>query len=280
MTHSEKRTHWVKEGTYALITGTLYGATCIAVGHPFDTIKTKMQAQASYIEGGGLFKTLVKIVRKEGFVGLWRGWLPPLFGSSIYRSTQFAVYEALYTKWHSDEMRSIIPFSGGIEVRVVAAGFSAATCRAIIESPIEYAKVKRQTGQTWYLKNVYTGFKMQWVRTGGLMTIYFMMIDSIRRHTDLMHSKLGQFFASGFSSVVGFWIVWPFETIKNQLQAETKNVGNTFRERVSYLTKTHGAFGLFRGIVPGTASIFLRNGVAMIVMQWAQKQLTLLGLLD
>ena len=31
-----------------------------------------------------------------------QGALPPLLGSGIYRSTQFAVFEALYTKWDDE----------------------------------------------------------------------------------------------------------------------------------------------------------------------------------
>ena len=33
-----------------LFTGTLYGGTNVVVGHPTDTIKTKMQAQAGHFE--------------------------------------------------------------------------------------------------------------------------------------------------------------------------------------------------------------------------------------
>ena len=44
MTHNQKRTTWEKETAYTLFTGFLYGATNVLVGHPTDTIKTKMQA--------------------------------------------------------------------------------------------------------------------------------------------------------------------------------------------------------------------------------------------
>jgi solute carrier family 25 (mitochondrial carnitine/acylcarnitine transporter), member 20/29 len=43
MTHNEKRSTWIKEGLFGLTTGVLYGLTSVAIGHPFDTIKTKMQ---------------------------------------------------------------------------------------------------------------------------------------------------------------------------------------------------------------------------------------------
>ena len=42
MSHNEKRTTWWKDGLLALISGSTYGITSIIVGHPFDTVKTKM----------------------------------------------------------------------------------------------------------------------------------------------------------------------------------------------------------------------------------------------
>ncbi len=142
-----------------------------------------------------------RVWRSEGLVGLYRGWLPPLWGSSVYRSMQFAVFEALYTKWSSPDWKREIPYTGGIQLRVLCAGLAASTSRAVIESPVEYAKVRRQTGQAWVMRDIYTGFGMQWARTGGLMTTYFMIIDSVRRHTTLFNSRWGQFVASGGASV-------------------------------------------------------------------------------
>jgi len=42
MSHGEKRTTWQKEFLMSVFTGGLFGATNTIVGHPFDTIKTKM----------------------------------------------------------------------------------------------------------------------------------------------------------------------------------------------------------------------------------------------
>jgi hypothetical protein len=43
MSHGEKRAVWWKEGMLSAFTGGLFGLTNTVVGHPFDTIKTKMQ---------------------------------------------------------------------------------------------------------------------------------------------------------------------------------------------------------------------------------------------
>lgn len=87
MTHSHKRAEWHKEALYSLITGFLFGATNTIVGHPFDTIKTKMQIQAMCLEKNKGYMDIVKdVYRNEGPVGFYRGCFPPFFGSIIYRS--------------------------------------------------------------------------------------------------------------------------------------------------------------------------------------------------
>ena len=54
-----------------------------------------------------------------------------------------------------------------------------------------------------------------------MMTVYFLQIDSLRRHTRLFESKFGQFLASGGAATFGFFIIWPLEILKNLAQAET-----------------------------------------------------------
>ena len=40
-------------------------------------------------------------------------------------------------------MKKVLPYSGGIQIRVLGAGLFASAARAIVECPFEYAKVKR-----------------------------------------------------------------------------------------------------------------------------------------
>lgn len=46
---------------------------------------------------GGMIKTFARVVRNEGFLGLYKGLVPPLIGSSIFRAVQFAAYNACQT---------------------------------------------------------------------------------------------------------------------------------------------------------------------------------------
>ncbi len=155
--------------------GVLYGTTSVAVGHPFDTIKTKMQAQSGF-ESQNMFKSFAKTVREQGLRGLYRGALPPLLGSGMFRSTQFAAFEACYTAMDTQYGRMELPLTGGLQLRVVAGGMISASARAIIETPLEYMKVRGQVQQSWHVRDLYTGFGVTWLRTLGLMTTYFILV--------------------------------------------------------------------------------------------------------
>ncbi len=103
------------------------------------------------------------------------------------------------------------------------------------------------------------------------MAGYFMQIDSWRRHTKIMDTKFGQFIASGTSAMLCYWIIWPFEVLKNLTQAGTENVGTTSIERCRFIMKTYGIKGFYRGLLPGSQSVFLRNGASMVVLAFAHK---------
>ena len=99
---TEKRTTWYKEMAITGVSGCLYGGSSTLVGHPFDTIKTKMQAQqghtAFHQEKPRYIDTIRKVYQSEGFKGFYKGWIPPFFGSILFRSLQFSIYEGFYTK--------------------------------------------------------------------------------------------------------------------------------------------------------------------------------------
>lgn len=40
--------------------------------------------------------------------------------------------------------------------------------------------------------------------------------------------------------MTAFWIVWPFEYLKNLAQADNKDIGNTSFERAKFIYKTQG----------------------------------------
>ena len=44
----------------------------VAVGHPFDTIKTKMQAQEGFLKGPGMVSSFSTVLKTQGLPGLYK----------------------------------------------------------------------------------------------------------------------------------------------------------------------------------------------------------------
>uniref|UniRef100_A0A6V1XCR7 Mitochondrial carrier protein n=1 Tax=Heterosigma akashiwo TaxID=2829 RepID=A0A6V1XCR7_HETAK len=285
MSHGEKRTVWWKESCITVFTGSLYGLTNTIVGHPFDSIKTKMQAENAYMgkgkAGPGMMATFTRVVQSEGPVALYNGWTSACIGSVFYRGVAFTVFETFFSMWeHDSTMRKTIPFTAGMEYRTILAGWLSGASRAVLETPFEYIKVKRQTGQSWNPRSLFRGLSTVLPRSTFLMGGYFAQMDAWRRHSNLMNFTAGRFFASGSAAVLVFWAIWPLEVLKNLAQAETTGSGSTNLERAQWVLRHNGLAGFYRGLLPGTLSIFLRNGAAGLALMWANQKVTAWGLRD
>ena len=280
MTHNEKRTVWWKEGLAAFISGVGYGASNVIAGSPLDVIKTKMQVMPEYKKLNS-FQVANIVFKKYGFRGFFKGITGPLFGSSIFRAIQFSSYEAFYTKsQNNDFLTTKIPFTMGLEYRVIIGGIISGTSRSVIESPFEYCKVRRQTNQNWEFRNLYLGYRATWLKASGMMTSYFITIDFFRRNTKVFDYKSLLFLINGSAATFAFIVIWPFEIVKNKVQTENLKKYSIFKS-VKENIKNDGLIkGLYRGAGPGLASVFVRNGAAMICMQYIQKFITKMGFRD
>jgi len=272
MTHNQTRMdEWWKEGIAALVSGTVYGFTNAMAGSPMDVIKTKMQTLENY-KSKNSFQSAYYVLKTYGIRGFFKGVTGPLFGSSVFRAVQFASYEAFYTKTKDDKyLTKKIPFTFGLELRVIFGGIVSGTCRSIIESPFEFTKVRRQTNQQWEIKNLYLGYRVTWLKATGLMTTYFVIIDSFRRNTRVFEYKSLLFFVNGFAATLGFIVIWPFEIVKNKVQMQNKVKYSIFGELRNNIRNDGALKAMFRGAGPGLSSVFIRNGAAMIAMQRCQK---------
>lgn len=280
MTHNEKRGSAAREAGLALFTGGLYGASHTISGHPLDTIKSKMQLSGGEFKNAGTFRTASLIWNQEGIVGFFRGVVPPLWGSVVYRGIMMSSYEFGFTYLtknlpNDSYLKKESVF--GLRPMVLCAAVFSASCRCLLENPIEYAKVMGQTGQKWQVKDVYRGVGWQILRTTALLMPIFGGIDIARRKTDWMGSFWGQFGVTAGTSAGAYLVCWPLETLKNLSQSGTPHPGATLAEKVAFLG---GPLGLWRGVAPGVVCGGLRNGCAMVMMVNAQKWATDLGLRD
>jgi len=281
MSHSERRSSATREAALALLTGSLYGGVHTLTGHPLDTIKSRMQMDAVFAKS-----TAVQVARvmysQEGVRAFFRGCLPPLWGSMVYRGLMMSGYEYSFTfiekEYGADSFmkREISPYLP-LRPIVVVSAFFAASCRGVFESPIEYAKVMGQIRQQWVWKDLYRGVGWQMLRTVALLIPIFSSFDVARRHTAYMSTVAGSFAVTAGASGAAYLLCWPLETLKNLAQTGIPRAGASMAERIAYLG---GWSGVYRGVWPGCAAGSLRNGCGMVAMVYAQKLATRLGLRD
>ncbi len=108
------------------------------------------------------------------------------------------------------------------------------------------------------------------------MCSFFIMVDHLERHhhTLITTPLLGPFIKGGVCGTLAWWTVWPFENIKNQMQANTPGVRPDagWVERFRWVLKHRGGvLGLYRGLGPGSLRALVANGSGMIVFTKCQE---------
>jgi solute carrier family 25 carnitine/acylcarnitine transporter 20/29 len=269
--------------------GMLYGLTSPIVGHPFDTIKTKMQADPRYLNSTAI-STLTNVVRTEGISGLYKGLLPPLIGSTIYRGVCFSGYAFGVAASDNTVFDNEIPGMYGLRGSVLVGGLCSAAARTVVESPLEFMKVRQQTGQTWTVNNtgsmfskqvfslsqislLYKGVVPTFFRTWAMLGTFFILIDySVRVIPDIINMPVyGPFFKGGVCATAAWWVAWPFEMAKSKVQGSQGATSPAMMTVIRGIVAEKGVLGLYRGIGPGSLRSLFANGCSMVVYNYGQQ---------
>ena len=225
------------EAFVGMITGMAYGAASPLAGHPIDTVKTKLQVEAAHRTGTS-WTVVHDVLRKEGLVGLYRGVVPAVIGGTIYGGVVLSVYSGTYASCGSTILAEPIPGTGGLRASVVVAGLCAGCARSVIETPLALMKVRRQTGTGWLLEQpadvpllVRSGRQIRELYRGSSPTVYrsclmlgtfFTLNDYLSRLYPAINASavLGPFVKGGICASLGWIVAWPFEVVKNRIQAD------------------------------------------------------------
>lgn len=148
MAHTQARASWIREGQIAIVGGAIYGFSHTVSGHPLDNIKAAMQLDQRY-RGLSARRVASLMWRNDGLAAFWRGAIPPLWGSVVYRSAMMSSYEASFTFLDAVEPTSAVGSVlhselAGVRPLVVASAVACSFFRALFEAPIEYSKVMRE----------------------------------------------------------------------------------------------------------------------------------------
>jgi len=280
----------VEEGLRGLTCGILFGIASPLSAHPLDTIKTMAQTTHQF---GSSASVALAAWRDGGVRRLYRGLLPPLLGSSLYRSIQFSAYGAAFGALRNEAWATGTEgWLAGVPPRVYIAALVSTTARVLVETPLEVLKIRRQTGQSWGGDEVgaasvaagaparrsrwravaatYRGLGITWWRTLVALGGYFVLIDAWGRHvppTATTGSGTLDAFMKGAVCATTAWVAaWPLELLKSSVQSGLALDGVPpsagLRQRAAAIWKQRGLRGLYRGIGPGVLRSVVGNGCA------------------
>lgn len=280
------------------LAGTVGGCCEVLVGHPFDTVKVRIQTQSStkpiYTGAVDCFK---KTLEKEKINGLYRGVTPPLitvgFCSAIIFSSNGYFRRLLNTNPIGDPASSDL--STG---RTALAGAMTGSIIACFYCPMELLKIRMQTQTIFKAKytglldcarqtiardgfaGMYRGFGLTVARDMACFAGYFSTYHFMK---ELYVTKIASpgtdqeadlpfwyLFLSGGLAGISCWLTsYPQDIIKSRLQSNPKKLSVT--ETIQKIYRQGGLRGFLRGLAPTLLRSFPANAATFIGYETAMK---------
>ncbi|XP_010133124.1 PREDICTED: calcium-binding mitochondrial carrier protein Aralar1 [Buceros rhinoceros silvestris] len=235
----------VAESAYRFTLGSIAGAVGATAVYPIDLVKTRMQNQRSSgsVVGELMYKNsfdcFKKVLRFEGFFGLYRGLLPQLIGVAPEKAIKLTVNDFVRDKFTKRDGSIPLPAE-------ILAGGCAGASQVIFTNPLEIVKIRLQvageitTGprvsalsvvKDLGLLGLYKGAKACFLRDIPFSAIYF----PVYAHSKLMLADenghvggLNLLAAGAVAGVPAASLVTPADVIKTRLQVAARAGQTTY----------------------------------------------------
>ncbi|WCJ27068.1 Mitochondrial substrate carrier family protein [Euphorbia peplus] len=286
------------------LAGFLAGISTVITGHPFDTVKVKLQnnnAVAHGIKYSNGLHCAATILQTEGVKGLYRGATSSFVGVAVESSILFGVYS---------QTKQYLQLQGGVRCDVpmprviIPSAVCAGSIISFILCPVELLKCRMQIQGTGSSRR-YTSpldCALQTVKSdgvsgvfrGGLTTflresigsaVFFSVYEYVRYY---MHSQLkssssknSKFLDMGIGIMSGglggvvFWsAVLPLDVAKTMIQTtpDKSTTRNPFQVLDS-IYRRKGIRGCYAGLGATILRAFPANAAAIVTWELAMKML-------
>jgi solute carrier family 25 carnitine/acylcarnitine transporter 20/29 len=279
--------------------GTLAGINVTLIGHPFDTLKVRLQTQS--VENP-LYKGLVDCFRKtlewEGVGGLYKGVMSPLAGQIFFRVLLFTSHgQAKRTLSENGKRQLTVP-------EMFMAGGAAWAVGALAECPIDLFKsqmqvqiIKEKTVKDYKppfknmldcvrfilrtngVRGAYQGFLPHLCRNIPAGAVHLGLFEAIRsyvaRRDNIPMAKLPlsvNLFAGGVGGFFYWFLFFPIDVVKSSIQSD--NVVKSQRkyhgivDTVGKLYREGGIRRFYRGFSPCLMRSVPANAIMLLTVAW------------
>ncbi|PVU99621.1 hypothetical protein BB559_000534 [Furculomyces boomerangus] len=289
---SENPLSAVPFGVQEFIAGTFGGWAQVVVGHPFDTLKVRMQTQPTPPIYKNTIHCLQTTIKNEGLAGLYKGVASPMMGIGFCNAVVFAA-NGEFRKYLS-EFRGLRSGDDLSLFDKALAGGLAGGVMSLLNCPVELLKVKLQT-QTHLAKPLYTGVfdcGVKTVRSNGFAGLYrgfpitflrdipsfyayfgtYEYLKQVFNENSRENTPMELFLSGGFAGISAWLVCYPQDIIKSRMQMDYKH--SSMFAAISALkaeAKVSGYKIYLRGFAPTIARAFPANAATFMAYEYAKK---------
>jgi len=266
----------------------------VAVGHPFDLLKVRLQTSNQYT---GALDCMRKTMARDGVRGLYRGMSAPLVGVTPIFAVCFWGYDVgkQLSRWAYSQDKSAALSMGQI---MFAGGFSAIPT-TLIMAPGERIKVLLQIQGQHAEKGIppkYSGpvdVIKQLAREGGIRSIfrgtfatllrdvpgsvaYFGVYEGCKRLFTPAGSSLNPlaiFVAGGLGGMANWLVAIPPDVLKSRYQSAPEGQYRGLWGVLKDVLRESGVRGLFKGVGPAMARAFPANAACFLGVELSRSLL-------
>lgn len=269
----------------SFLAGGCGGVSATVVGHPFDTIKVRLQTQsATNPLYRGTWDCVGQTVKKEGVRALYKGMGAPLVGTAPIFAISFYA-NAMGQKMQQRSRAEVL----GPHQLAMAGGFSG-VMTTIVMAPGERVKCLLQVqqaglgaGQAQYsgpvdvvrslyrqggLRSIFKGSAATAARDGPASAAFFASYELIQRWMsgpERCELSVGKtLFAGGVAGICNWVVAIPVDVVKSRLQAAPEGVYSGAVDVFLKLLRAEGVGALWKGAVPVLMRAFPANAACFL----------------
>ncbi|KAE9613310.1 putative mitochondrial carrier domain-containing protein [Lupinus albus] len=289
-----------------LTAGTVGGAAQLITGHPFDTIKVKLQSQPTPLPGqlpkySGAIDAVKQTIAAEGPRGLYKGMGAPLATVAAFNAVLFSVRGQMEAVLRSHPgapltiSQQVVAGAGaGVAVSFLAcptelikcrlqaqsalAGSGTATLAVKYGGPMDVARqVLRSEGG---VKGLFKGLAPTMAREIPGNAAMFGVYESLKQYLaggpDTSGLGRGSLIVAGGLAGASFWVmVYPTDVVKSVIQVDDYK-SPKFSGSIDALRKiraTEGFKGLYKGFGPAMARSVPANAACFLAYEMTRSAL-------
>ncbi|KRY12579.1 Protein dif-1 [Trichinella patagoniensis] len=262
------------------LAGGIGGVCCVVTGHPFDTIKVRLQTASAATGGISTLSCLKKTVVEEGVLALYKGMAAPVVGVAPLFALYFfgcSIGKRLQ-QTNADEQLSIIKtfnagaLSGMMTTLIVAPGerikcllqvqHQHQRSEAQYTGPVDvFKKLYKEGG----IRSIYRGTVATLLRdvpaSGAYLATYEFLMRSMKSSDDTGELSVSKtLLAGGVAGLANWAVALPQDVLKSRLQiAPSGMYPNGMRDVARQLIREEGPLALYRGFTPVMLRAFPAN---------------------